>query len=149
MVPFGFSIGDFVAAIGLTKKISKALRETGGASTECHLVLQDLHSLQQILEVLQHLRPLRGDLSHVNAIRGMALTCLMPLKEFSEKIDRSYESAFIAGSQSGLFKNGRKRVKWALFAADEVARFRAVLAAKVVSITLLLGVFNRYVPSTL
>ena len=83
---FGFSVGDFVAAIGLTVKIGKPLRESGGATTDCRLVIQDLLTLQQILEVLQSLRPAESSLSHVNAIRGMALTCLVPLNDFASKI---------------------------------------------------------------
>lgn len=42
MVPFGFSVGDFVSAIVLTMKTGKALQEAGGASAECRLVVQDL-----------------------------------------------------------------------------------------------------------
>ena len=139
---FGFSAGDFVAAIGLVVKISKALRDTGGASTECKGLIQDLHNLQQILELLQRLRPASGNLSQVNAIRGVALTCLTPLREFAAKIQKSYGS--ISGSSQArnrLLQTGRK-IQWAVFGADEIAKFRALISAKASSIGLLLGFFN-------
>ena len=143
MVPaFGFSAGDFVSAIGLTIKISKALRETGGASAECRMVLQDLHNLQQVLRLLQDLRPVDGDLSHVNAIRGLAITCLIPLKEFGEKIDRSYGSMASVSPSDHIFRRNGKKAQWTVFAVEEVAQFRSVVAAKVASIGLLLGIFN-------
>lgn len=110
MVPaFGFSAGDLVSAIGLTIKISKAVRETGGASAECRMVLQDLQNLQQVLQLLHDLRPADGNLSHVNAIRGLAITYLIPLKEFAEKIDRSYGPMASVSSSVHIFcRNGKK-----------------------------------------
>ena len=143
MVPaFGFSAGDFISAIGLTIKISKALRETGGASAECRMILQDLQNLQQVLQLLQDLRPADGNLSHVNAIRGLAVTCLIPLKEFAEKIDKSYGSmASVSSSDHNLRRSGKK-AQWTVFAVEEVAKFRSVVVAKVASIGLLLGTFN-------
>ena len=143
MVPaFGFSAGDFISAIELTIKIIKALRETGGASAECRMVLQDLQNLQQVLQLLQDLRPADGNLSHVNAIRGLAITCLIPLKEFAEKIDRSYGSMASVSSSDHVFRRSSKKVQWTIFAVEEVAKFRSVVAAKVASIGLLLGIFN-------
>ena len=140
---FGFSVGDFVAAIGLTVKIGKPLRESGGATTDCRLVIQDLLTLQQILEVLQSLRPAESSLSHVNAIRGMALTCLVPLNDFASKIERSYNPILGPGSSKNPFNRTAKKIQWALFADEEVSKFRAIIAAKIVSISLLLGIYHR------
>lgn len=143
MVPaFGFSVGDFVSAIGLTVKICKALREAGGASAECRMVIQDLQNLQQVLELLQDLRPAGASPSHVNAIRGVAITCLIPLKEFAEKIERSYGPIASASSSNRFLHRSGKKAQWSVFATEEVAKFRSVIAAKVASIGLLLSIFN-------
>ena len=145
MVPtFGFSVGDFISAIDLTVKISKALREASGAPAECRAVIQELQNLRQILELLQDLRPAGGSISHVNAIRGVALTCIIPLRDFSEKIDRHYSLiASPASSSSDQFlRRGGKKARWAVFASEEVAKFRSVIAAKVASVTLLLNIMN-------
>ena len=139
---FGFSAGDFVTAIQLIVKISKALRETGGASTECSSVIQDLQILRQILDFLQHIRPAGGDLSRVNAIRNLAITCLIPLKEFSERIERSYGSLSGSRQSRQFWSHNSKKVQWSLLATEEISKFRALIAAKILSLGLLLGAFN-------
>jgi len=143
-VPFGFSAGDFIAAIGLTLKIGKSLRETNGATTEYRLIIQDLGLLKQILEFLQALQPAGANVNHVNAIRGMALTCLIPLREFANKIDERYTPALGINSSQRAFRRGSKKAQWALFSSEEVSKFRSIIAAKVVSIIMLLGICNRY-----
>lgn len=143
MVPgFGFSARDFIAAISLTVKISKALRKTGGASAECRLLVQDLQILQTILELLQDLRPASGSLSHVNAIRGVAITCLLPLRDFAEKIDESYSSIASASSSHPFLRRSGKKIQWSVFAAKDVSKFRSLIVAKVASVSLLLGIIN-------
>ena len=144
MVPFGFSAGDFAIAIGLIVRISKALRDSGGASAECRDILQDLQTLQQLLGLLETLRPADGSVSHINAVRGMALACRVPLLEFAKKLERSYGLALGAGSSKGMFTRGVKKVQWAVLVEEEVAKFRGVIAAKVHNISLLLGAFNWY-----
>ena len=143
MVPFGFSAGDFAIAIGLIVRISKALRDSGGAAAEYRDIIQDLRNLQQLLELLETVRPADGSVSHVNAIRGIALACRTSLLEFAEKIER-YEQALGSGSSKGMFKRGVKKVQWAILGEEEVAKFRGIIAAKVYNIALLLGAFNRY-----
>ena len=143
MVPFGFSAGDFAIAIGLIVRISKALRDAGGAAAEYRDILQDLQTLQQLLGLLERLRPANGSVSHINAIRGMALACRIPLLEFAEKIE-SYGAALGVGSSKGMSIRGVKKVQWAFIVDEEVAKFRGIIAAKVYNITLLLGAFNRY-----
>ena len=143
MVPFGFSAGDFATAIGLIVKISKALKDSGTAAAECRDIIQDLQTLQQLLEFLETLRPADGSVNHINAIRGMALACRTPLLEFAEKIE-SYEPALCVGSSKGMFTRGVKKVQWAVLVEEGIAKFRGIIAAKVQIITLLLEAFNRY-----
>lgn len=86
---FGFSFGDFVSAIKIVKDICRALRDTGGAKDEFQHVLIDLQHLVILLEQLNHgAWDHGGDAGHLNAIKGMALTCKTPLQEFLEKIER-------------------------------------------------------------
>ena len=143
MVPFGFSTGDFATAISLIVRISKALKDCGTAATECRDILQDLQTLQQLLGLLETLRPADGSISHINAVRGIALTCRIPLLEFAQKIE-SYAPALGVSSSKGVFTRGVKKVQWAVLVEEEVAKFRGIIAAKVHKITLLLGAFNRY-----
>ena len=143
MIPFGFSAGDFAIAIGLIVRISKALKDSGAAAAECRDILQDLQTLQQLLGLLETLRPADGSVSHIYAIRGMALAYRIPLLELAEKIE-SYEPALGLSSSKGMFARGVKEVQWAILFEEEVAKFRGIIAAKVRYITLLLVAFNRY-----
>lgn len=84
---FGFSVGNIIAAIHLVKRISIALKDSGGAADE----YRALHAeLQQILIVLEQLRDLptlsASPLSHHNAVRRMAYEVQMPLKAFVFKM---------------------------------------------------------------
>ena len=143
MIPFGFSAGDFATAIGLIVRISKALKDSGTAAAECRDILQDLQTLQQLLGFLETLRPADGCISHINAVRGMALACHIPLLEFAQKIE-SYAPALGVSSSKSAFTRGVKKVQWAVLVEEEVAKFRGTIAAKVQNIILLLKAFNRY-----
>ncbi|KAF6224244.1 hypothetical protein HO133_010819 [Letharia lupina] len=108
---FGFSVGDLISAIGLVKRVTKALKETGGAPTDYQLVVIELKGLKSILRHLETLKPTKDNVTHINAIGGMALACQLPLRDF-----------MIASSDG-----------------EEVERLRAVVAAKPISLNLLLA----------
>ncbi|KAF6220078.1 hypothetical protein HO133_003209 [Letharia lupina] len=88
---FGFSVGDFISAIGLVKRVTKALKETGGAPTDYQLVVIELKGLKSILRHLETLKPTEDNVTHINAIRGMAVACQLPLRDFMLKLEK-YES---------------------------------------------------------
>ena len=69
---------------------------------ECRGVIQDMQTLKQLLGLLEALRPANGNLSHVNAIQGITLACLIPLREFADKLDRIYEQALGVRSSKGM-----------------------------------------------
>ena len=89
---FGFSLGDFISAIGqqasvilplantdlsgagLIKKVSKALKHTGGAAADYQNVLVELKALKNVLRHLETLEPTEDNIRYVNAIRGMLAT---------------------------------------------------------------------------
>jgi hypothetical protein len=48
-VPVGFGVGDFVAVFGLVSKVSGALRESGGASSDYQSLVHDLNNLKCVL----------------------------------------------------------------------------------------------------
>ncbi|CAD6582456.1 MAG: hypothetical protein ASARMPRED_000970 [Alectoria sarmentosa] len=53
---FGFSVGDFISAIGLVKRVIKAFKDTGGASPEYQLVVIELKGLKDILRHLERMK---------------------------------------------------------------------------------------------
>jgi len=54
-VPFGFSVGDFLAVTELTWKVVQALRETAGSVPEVRLLLETLTSFQRAISTCQTL----------------------------------------------------------------------------------------------
>ncbi|KAL3421762.1 hypothetical protein PVAG01_05918 [Phlyctema vagabunda] len=140
MVPgFGFSVGDFIAAAGLIKKVSDALKDAGGASSEYQHVMIELEGLDRALKFVAAIQPDQSNLHHIDAIRGMALSCQIPLQQFLLKIQK-YESYLGPFPASSSISRSTKKAKWAVYVAGQVESLRAVVAAKVVSINLLLNV---------
>ncbi|PVH98987.1 hypothetical protein DM02DRAFT_469176, partial [Periconia macrospinosa] len=138
MVPaFGFSVGDFIAAIELCQKITKALKPVEGASSSFQTLVLELSSLENILQRLAALEPTESNIDHVNAIRCMALACRLPLRQFMEKIG-PYE-AHLGSYAQRSFRAAGKKVKWALIIEEEINKLRAVISAKVISINMLLA----------
>ncbi|CZR57700.1 uncharacterized protein PAC_07589 [Phialocephala subalpina] len=142
-VPFGFSVGDFVAAIGLINDVHKALGETGGARDSFKDIYGDLTQLELVLAQLQDGGWAKGcDLGHANAVRGMALTCQVPLKAFLEKLNL-YKPMLVkqdAGGFVAFIKGKGRQVGWVLQMQDEVKEFRAAIMGKVAVITLLMSI---------
>lgn len=154
---FGFSAGDFIAAIGtqsgchmfqfftdcyveVCTKVAKALKDTGTAATEYQQVVLELQGLQNILIRLAALEPTESNIQHVNAIRGAALASTLSLQEFIlklEKFDHSM-SPFAAKKPFNAAKAGRQ-AQYAVFMADEVKKMRAVIYGNVIRINVLLA----------
>ncbi|KAL8747168.1 MAG: hypothetical protein Q9190_000932 [Brigantiaea leucoxantha] len=152
---FGFSAGDFVSAIGrsyaeeswsaadaskkgLIKKVCKALKAAGGASTEYQHAIVELENLIITLSHLEALQPNEDNIHHVNAIRAMAMACKLPLQDFLAKISR-YETSLSPFAARASLGSARRKAQWALSLAEETEKLRAWVAAKHISINLLLA----------
>ena len=131
-------MADVCPLKGLVKKVSKALKETGGATAEYQLVVIELKSLKSILRHLETLQPTKDNVIHVNAIRGMALACQLPLRDFMVKLEE-YESTMGPFADKRSLRAMAKKSKWAVLFAKEVERLRAMVAAKNISLNLLLA----------
>ena len=139
---FGFSFGDFVTLISLISDIRKALQESGGAKDEIQAVLIDVAQLKSLLTHLSDDAWGHGvDVTHVNAVRGLALTSQVPLREFLAKI-RKYRDVGLGGMH-GLKRtvNEVRKVQWAVGMKEEISNFRTVIVYKVVTINTLLMVY--------
>ena len=94
--------------IDLVRKIIKALKETGGASSEYQAAVIELKGLKHALQYVQALEPTEDNLSHVNAIRGMALACQLPLRDFMTKLEKYESSLGPWADRTGYRGAGRK-----------------------------------------
>ena len=97
----------------------------------------ELKGLEHVLQRLEALEPTDDNISHVNAIRGMAFACKVPLQEFITKLDK-YESWLGPWQDRTHFRGAAYKAKWAVSFGQEVEKLRAVVAAKQISINLLL-----------
>ena len=131
-------IADLSLFQGLIKRVSRALKETGGASTEYQLVAIELKSLKNILRHLERLEPTEDNVTQINAIRGMALACQLPLRDFMAKLEK-YESTLGPFADKRSLQTMMGKSKWAVVFAEEVERLRAMVAAKNISLNLLLA----------
>jgi len=121
----------------LVRKVCKSLKQTGGASTDYQQVVIELKSLKNLLRQLEAWEPTEENASHVNAIRGMALACQMPLRDFLVKLEE-YELSLGPSPDPRCFRAAAKKAKWAVKFSADVERFRTMIAAKNTSIALLL-----------
>jgi hypothetical protein len=92
----------------------------------------DLQHLEILLEQLNRGKWDQGcDARHLNAVKGMALTCRVPLQEFLAKIEKY---RVLQREDSSGFKDilasGRKKVECAVVLKVEVENFRALIGAK-------------------
>ena len=114
------------------------MKETGGAASEYQNVVVELKGLKYVLQHLEALEPTEDNIGHVNAIRGMALACRIPLSEFLGKLEK-YESSLGPWEPQHTFKAIRRKTQWAVAFREEVDKLRAMVVAKQISIKLLLA----------
>ena len=138
--PFGFSVGDFINVIGLINKIRKSLKDVGGAEDDVRIVLQDLQQLELILTQLKDGEwGNGGDVSHVNAVRGVALSGEARLKDFLRKVEFfHFVLSMKHGSAAAAITRGAKKAQWTLSMKEEIFQFKLFLSAKIMSANLLL-----------
>jgi hypothetical protein len=127
----------------LVRKVCISLRHVGGASTDYQYAIIELQGLENALQQLEALEPTGDNFRHVNAIRAMALACQLPLHDFMKKLER-YESALGPFSKRTSFGVAGRKAQWAISFTEEVEKLRAVVAAKQISINLLLATHTSY-----
>lgn len=137
---FGFSPSDFIAAIKLINDFRKALRDSGGSKDDFLLLLQDLEQLQILLEQLKDgVWGNGGDVGYVNAVRDVALTVQTPLRDFLLKLEKYRCMASGARGVKMQFVSNARKLQWAVTMREDVSKFRAVIATKLLSMSLLLA----------
>lgn len=136
-VGFGFSTGDFIAALELVATVINALRDTGGSSSEFQELLSQLYTLQTALLAVQSVE--LDDVQHAElaALRQAAAQCQRTIDAFWEKI-QSYAPSLKTGGSGSRAKDAWKKIKWAVCRKEDVLRFKADLVGHTESIEMLL-----------
>jgi hypothetical protein len=137
---FGFSIGDFIASIKIVTKISKALKESGGAAEEYQSLVTELQQLQVLLEQLRDLPSTSSDsLSHHNAVRGMAYQVQVPLRAFVKKME-SYDKKLGSSANTDSWRSSKRKAQWAISMREDIREMRAAITMKIVAVSLLIAI---------
>ena len=114
MIPFGYSVGDFLTVGKLVADIVASLRTA--SIVEYRELISELHGLQRALHEIEHLKSTSSQVAAVNAIKVAALTCQYPLDDFSAKL-KKFESLEVdrgkPRSRLETMKHWTKKLQWA------------------------------------
>ncbi len=142
-VGFGFSAGDFIAALNLVGTVIDALRDSGDASLEYRELVRELYTLEQALFRVKRIELDESQVSEQIALQQAASQCHRTIDEFWAKV-RKYQPHLGQDSSSPRMKSGWMKVRWALCKKDDLARFKADLQGHTASIEVLLLTVQMY-----
>ena len=133
---FGFSVGDFVAALQLVGTVIQSVSEVGGAKAEFRELVQQLYSLQSALLKVKQLEFDVEQEADYLALRQAASQCQFTIHSFWKRAGCFQRDL---GSDSRGVKSTWMQIRWTLCKKDDLIRFRADLAAHTEAIALILA----------
>ncbi len=98
----------------------------------------ELELLGSALSHIQTIKPVQGDLVHLEAIRAAVSACQIPLNKFLEKISKYDSSLGCWDAKNKRFGSIKRRIEYIVLLEGEVKELRASLAGHTDSIKLLL-----------
>lgn len=136
-VGFGFSVGDFLAALRLVGTVIDAIRESSNANTSFRSLLNELYTLESVL-----LRVKRLDLDDCRNVDKLALQqaasqCQRTIDLFWKKMQKYQPHLQQVGTDLKIKDNWAK-IKWAVCKKDDLATFQAQIRGHTSSIEILL-----------
>jgi hypothetical protein len=136
-IGFGFSAGDFIAAINLVSTVIDALRESGDSSSEYRELIGQLYTLETGLLRVKQLDLDDSQHAEIIALRQAAAQCQRTIDDFWKTIQK-YQPSLRAGGSGSRAKDGWMKIKWAL-CKEDLVKFKADLVGHTQSIELLLA----------
>ncbi len=136
---FGFSVGDFVAALTVLNNVRIALQDSNGASTSYREEISFLQALSltvQHLDTLQ-LCPLDDHLS--KNIQDHYKQLKEPLHAFVDGIENSYDGSLGWKTTAPKVLTAHRRIQWALSTSKKVRRLREKIATPLLAIQITLS----------
>ena len=134
-VPFGFSIGDFIAGINLIITSINALKDATGATAEYQALNNELESLRAGLKAIDDLNILQHARRQNTAIDEATERLKHCVETFVGRIAK-YQP-WLQPGKNGWTASLRK-VRWALCKKDDLIKFRSELERHSSSINMLL-----------
>lgn len=137
---FGFSVGDFFAAIKLLNKAAKALREASGAKSQFQHAAVEIESIHDLLNRVQSLKSGRCSTETICKIHVCALSCHIPLarfisklKELEPQLGNAKDSRTNQGTR-GKFQLMRRKLRWAFTLEGELTKLKQQLGLQFAAI---------------
>jgi hypothetical protein len=138
MASFGWSAGDIVAAIRVIAKVSFALKDAGGASEQYQHTIQDLKTLEIVLQQLQHLKPEDANFAQIKAICACSQASQRALRDLLDGFHK-FEKTMGGGSRQGWHRGAHRKAQWALFTSNELSKFQASIGMQLQALQFLLN----------
>ena len=141
---FGFSVGDFTAAIRLIGKASKALQECTGAEKQYQQAAVELSLLEDVLRRVQGLETSVENAATVQKIQICAHACHNPLAEFVTELGKfdlqlGFKQKRPVSVAGHVIRGGRK-LQWAVKLEAQLAKLKAKIGPLLQLISILLQV---------
>jgi hypothetical protein len=137
-VPFGISVGDFIASVELIHDVLEALKESNGSSANFRELVCELYSLERALLAVKALESLSSPTaSSLDAIKQVAAQCQVTVDTFLHKNRKFFPTLGTTGSKH-KWKGVLHKIKWCIYRREEVEQFRAALGGHTSSINMLL-----------
>ena len=137
---FGFSVGDFLAAIHTIKRLAEEVQSYKNAPEHFQQLSAQLrlfhNTLQCVLDI-QTTDP--KELASLDQIRMIAMHCRQPLQAFVDKM-RPKETSLGHFRSVGTASTIGRRLHWSMIAKKDVEGLRKVIMSEMVAINVLLGV---------
>lgn len=141
MVPFGFSVGDFIAGINLLIDAIHSLSDINGAQADYEGLGRQLSNLKNGFECIEGLVLDDTQKAQVSAVHTALSDCRLCIDDFIKRNNRFKNLETSCGEQwtlAALKKQGRK-VQWALWKKADVAKFRAAIQLHSEAVQMLLA----------
>ncbi|KAL2066145.1 hypothetical protein VTL71DRAFT_2216 [Oculimacula yallundae] len=139
---FGFSVGDFLAALELVHTVVTALHESGDSSDEYRSIVTQLRHLETALIAVALIEVEEVQHAEGVALQEVASQCQTTINDFWDKI-KKYQPHLRSGESGNRWrnrvKNGWMKVRWALCEREDLVRFKANLMGHTASINLLIA----------
>jgi hypothetical protein len=139
-VPFGFSAGDFMAAIHLVHKIITALRDTDGASSQYNQTISELNGLEGLLRSVQSACSADVDPQQRDNLHLLGHACYIPLSKFFSKIEVLEPSLGNFATENNHIiertKRAARKLHWGLQIKKELSELNAAMAPRIGAINM-------------
>ena len=147
VVPFGFSIGDFIDGINIAVDVVKACKDADGASSDFVRVLVEFETYLALLRKLQD-----ASVPTTTEVNRLASSCEKPIRQFRTKVER-YRCSLAKPTESQDFvhqtvRNLRtfpRKAQWAIVAKKTVEELRLGIGPQLSAIGLLIELESRQV----